>query len=174
MNDSTLISIGPTPAGPMRRMGAMLYDALLLIAVLMAVTALFLVATAGRGPDSNITLLYIYRLLLLATAAAFFGLFWTRKGCTLGMQAWRLQIETSDARLPTWRDVALRLLSAVLPWSPALLAFGVAAQSGRRSIWMVGYALLAVGVLNYIAAYWAADKRALHERWLNTRIVKRK
>ena len=44
----------------------------------------------------------------------FFGIFWRRAGQTLGMQAWRIKLVTDSGDLPTWRQVTLRVLGALL------------------------------------------------------------
>ena len=62
MNDPT-----PAPAGLLRRLGGMLYDGLLLLAVLMIATALFLPLTGGEAinPRVNPVLEWVYRATLL-------------------------------------------------------------------------------------------------------------
>lgn len=112
-------------AGVVRRFGAMLYDALLVIALLMVVTAALLPLTGGEaittervGPFE-----YFYRATLVALVIAFFGLFWTRRGQTLGMLAWRLKLIRIDGALPTWRDALIRLAAACLSWAALGLGY---------------------------------------------------
>src|SRR5690606_32152489 len=99
------------PAGVLRRFGAMFYDLLIVIALLTVVTAAFLplsgveaVSVEGVG-----ALEYVYRLVMLATSVLFFGLFWTRRGETLGMAAWRLRIERDDGGRVSWTQVLQHL-----------------------------------------------------------------
>ena len=82
-------------AGVLRRLGAMFYDLLLVLAVMMVVTAAFLPLTGGEAITSGRygAWEYAYRVLLLAIVILFFGLFWTRRGQTRGMAAWRLRLE---------------------------------------------------------------------------------
>ena len=157
-------------ANPLRRLGAMLYDALLCTAMLMIATLPFLpfIQNGNRlqGPA-----LYAHRVWLLSVWIAFFGYFWTRKGRTLGMQAWRLRIETSRGELPTWRDALARLALAAVPWLPAYVALSVAATFSLDTVRSVGLMLFALVPLNYLMAWFDPKRRAWHDRFLGTKIV---
>jgi uncharacterized RDD family membrane protein YckC len=123
-------------AGLLRRLGALTYDALLLTAVLMAVTALFLPLTGGAAVTGrNHPLLeWLYRGVLAAATVAYFGAFWTRRGQTLGMTAWRLRVEREDGGLLTWGDTLRRLAAAVLSLVPAGLGWWwILVDPGRRA-----------------------------------------
>lgn len=74
------------PAGLLRRLGAMIYDGLLMLAVWMfTLFPLVMVSNAAvSGPA--------VRALLFLELYGFFAWFWMRRGQTLGMLAWRLQI----------------------------------------------------------------------------------
>lgn len=134
-------------AGVWRRFGAMLYDTLLVIALMMLLTAAFLPLTGGeaimwsRFPAVALT----YNAARVLLVFAFFGGFWTRRGQTLGMAAWRMRVEHEDGRL--------------LRWSDALKRFAGAAVS-----------LLALG-LGYFWIWIDRDKLAWHDRWSHTRVV---
>lgn len=139
---------GPQPsAGVLRRFGAMLYDLLLVIALMMIVTAVLLPLTGGEAitMDRFGALEYVYRAALLLVLVLFFGGFWTRKGQTLGMMAWRLKLERSDARPITWTDALKRIAGACV----SLLALGL----GYFWIWI------------------DRDRLAWHDRWSRTRVV---
>jgi uncharacterized RDD family membrane protein YckC len=112
-------------AGLLRRLGAMLYDALLVLAVLMAVTLLFLPLTGGEAitPAQSGALENVYRLVLLLLIVGFFGWFWVNRGQTLGMAAWRLRVEREDGGRLTWSDSLKRLGAACLSWLPLGLGF---------------------------------------------------
>ncbi len=118
-----------TPSLPvaslLRRLGAMLYDTLLVLAVLMAVTLLVLPLTGGEAitPAQSGALETVYQLVLLVLIVAFFGWFWVNRGQTLGMAAWRLRIERWDGRSLSWSDSFKRLGAACLSWIPAGLGF---------------------------------------------------
>jgi len=137
----------PQPAGVLRRLGAMLYDTLLIIALLMAITAALLTFTGGEAitPARLGPFEYAYQALLVFAVVAFFGWFWTRRGQTLGMTAWRLQVVREDGALLTWADTLKRLACALV----SLLAGGL----GYFWIWI------------------DRDKLAWHDRWTHTRVI---
>jgi uncharacterized RDD family membrane protein YckC len=100
----------PRPAGLLRRFGAMLYDALLVLAVWL-VTLFAGVAMAGHavvGPT--------IQSLLFIELFGFFSFFWVARGQTLGMLAWRLHVVTLSGE-------RMRLSHALLRFVGALLAF---------------------------------------------------
>ena len=113
------------PAGLGRRLAALLYDALLLLALWMIATAAFLPFTGGeavRWRDSA-SLFLLHKLVMAAIVVVFYGVFWTRQGHTLGMASWRLRVERNDGTLLTWADTLRRLMAAVLSWLPAGLGW---------------------------------------------------
>jgi uncharacterized RDD family membrane protein YckC len=162
-------------AGPLRRLGAMVYDLLLVIAVLMLATAPFVPFLNGQVlmPQEVGALAYVYWTWEIIVIVAFLGFFWTRRGCTLGMQAWRLRIETNEGRLPSWRDALERIAWALAPWLPGFSLIAIAEGGGGYPLMRVGCAGLSLGLLNYCAAYFDPQRRAWHDRRLKTRIVVR-
>ena len=124
------------PAGFLRRLGALLYDSLLLLAVFMVATAMFLPLTGGEAitAPSHPWLELIYRAVLLALLVGFYGFFWTRRGQTLGMASWRLRVEREDGGTLTWSDTVRRLAAATLSLLPAGLGFvWILFDPGRRA-----------------------------------------
>ncbi|MFC2991010.1 MULTISPECIES: RDD family protein [Halomonas] len=115
------------PAGLARRLGAMIYDAFLVAAIWLLVAGLHLLAgrhllgipaeQVGDSPFWGLSL----QLLLLASAFTFFAFFWMRGGVTLGMQAWRLRMETPDGYSISLVQAAVRFLVACL----SIAAFGL-------------------------------------------------
>jgi uncharacterized RDD family membrane protein YckC len=134
-------------AGVLRRFGAMFYDLLLVIALLFVVTALLLSLTGGEAITSERfgAFEYVYQALLVAVIIGFFGLFWTRRGQTLGMMAWRLKVVREDGALLSWSDVLKRLGAAIVSWA----ALGI----GYFWIWI------------------DRDRLAWHDRWTRTRVI---
>ena len=133
---AALTSTAPARAGLLRRLGAMLYDGLLLIGVLMVATALFLPLTGGEAVVSGRSPLleWVYRAALLALIVGFFGVFWTLRGQTLGMASWRLRVEREDGTLLGWGDTLRRLAWALVSLLPAGLGFlWILLDPGRRA-----------------------------------------
>ena len=112
-------------AGLLRRLAAMFYDGLLLVAILMIATALMLPLTGGEAITSadHPWLELAYRLVIAGLVVLFFGTFWTRRGQTLGMASWRLRVEREDGALLTWGDTVKRLAAALLSWLPLGLGY---------------------------------------------------
>ena len=109
-------------AGLLRRLGAMIYDGLLVLAVLFLVTLPFVAVRGGEPvePDDNL----VYQLTVLAAIYAFFTGFWTWSGRTLGMQSWRLRLETAEGQIPSFSSAVLRFFAAILSWlvAPEIIA----------------------------------------------------
>lgn len=129
-------------------MGAMLYDLLLIVALLFAVSYVFLLLTGGEAisASSHPLLERVYQLTLLGVIVLFFGFFWTRRGGqTLGMVAWRLQVARDDGAPFTWADTLKRLAGALVSWA-------------------------ALG-LGYFWLWIDRDRLTWHDRWTRTRVV---
>jgi len=170
-----MINIPIVSASPLRRLGAMAYDTLLIAALLIVATTPFLLLAGDRVivPREVGVLAYAYWLWQAAIVVLFFGYFWTRKGQTLGMRAWRLHIQRLDGSRPTWRDTLLRLACALTPWLPAIVVAGIADHTMRATLMPVGAALLVLGFVNYLIAWFDKARRSGHDRFLSTRIVRR-
>lgn len=109
-------------AGLIRRLAAMLYDALLIIALLLTATALILPFTGGKAVTEGLAY-HIYQLYLLSIIVFFYSWCWTRSGQTLGMQAWHIRVQTEEGYLLSWPQALMRLAYAVLSWLPLGLGF---------------------------------------------------
>jgi len=95
------------PAGFSRRLGALIYDMLLILAVWF-VTLFILVAIendAVTGPT--------IQSILFLELFAFFAYFWRGRGQTLGMLAWHLRLTTLTGEPMTLIQVMLRFIAAM-------------------------------------------------------------
>jgi len=108
----------PEPAGLLRRLGAMFYDSLLLLSVLMVGTALALLVTRGAMDYHN----PFFRGYLCGLSFLFYAWFWVRGGQTLGMRTWKLRVQRLDGGPITLWQAVLRFLCAIPAW--ALLGLG--------------------------------------------------
>lgn len=115
------------PSGLLRRLGAVFYDCLLLLAVLLLVTAPFVpFLPADQIPDGPLQPIPANRLHQLLLGLAVFGYFvgyWAWRGRTLGMQSWGLQLETPGRQVPGAGRCALRFFAALLSLSALGLGF---------------------------------------------------
>ncbi len=129
--------------GLIRRLAAMLYDALLVVALLFLATIPFVALRGGEPVESDSNL--AYQISLVLVVFVFFVGFWSRSGRTLGMQSWGLQLETEDGRVPSVATASLRFFAALV----SLLPLG----------------------LGFLWSLWDPDRLAWHDRMSRTRIV---
>ncbi|MGD9169206.1 MAG: RDD family protein [Candidatus Thiodiazotropha sp.] len=116
--NSTLIDKAAHTPGFIRRLAAILYDLLLLIALLFVATAII---TLPLGHPSGAMLLVFQFFIFEIIPLIFFTGFWVRGGQTLGMRAWRLKLVRLDGGNITWSDGLKRHLAALL----SILVFGL-------------------------------------------------
>ncbi len=106
-------------SGLLRRVAAMLYDSLLVLALLMLATVPFIALRRGEAVlDSP-----AYQLSLILVIYVFFVGFWTTRGRTLGMQSWGLQLEDENGRVPGAARASLRFAAAILSFATLGLGF---------------------------------------------------
>ncbi len=98
----------------LRRLGAALYDTLLLAALLMLASFLYVpLVDQALAPPFNRA---IYQLYLLAISLAYFFWFWVHGGQTLGLRTWRLRLVARDGGAVTWMQAVRRFLAAIVSW----------------------------------------------------------
>ncbi len=103
----------PTIASLARRLITLVYDGLVLFAVLIFASALTLPFRDQSLHSAYQPLLSLY---FLGVTFCFFGWFWTHGGQTLGMRAWRLRLEQKNSSLLTWRSALLRFILSLPLW----------------------------------------------------------
>lgn len=130
-------------AGLLRRFGAIIYDTLLVTALLFLATLPFIALRGGESvePEGNLA----YQLTLLVVCYTFFVGFWVKKGRTLGMQSWGLQLESGQQQRASLAQGTIRFFAAILSWLPAGLGF----------LWQL----------------WDRDHLTWHDRLSGTRLV---
>jgi uncharacterized RDD family membrane protein YckC len=99
--------------GFFRRLTVILYDLLLLIAVLFVATALVLPLNAGKAYTTQ---QFFFPLYLLLVSFLFYAWFWTHGGQTLGLRAWKIKVLTLDKKTISWKQALLRFAAALLSW----------------------------------------------------------
>ena len=109
----------PHSAGLFRRLGALLYDWLLIIALWFVQTALLLPFTGGEALPQTGLAHWAYLALLYLTALGFFLLFWRKSGQTLGMRAWQLRLVDAQGHTPELSHLLRRALWALPSWGLA-------------------------------------------------------
>jgi uncharacterized RDD family membrane protein YckC len=103
-----------------RRLAAIVYDSLLILALLFLATLPFVGTRSGEPVDPG----YLpYQLTLIGVTWLFLAGFWSTSGRTLGMQAWRLSVEDRNGKPPSLAIATLRFAAAILSWLPFGLGF---------------------------------------------------
>lgn len=105
---------GHEPASLPRRLGAVIYDTLLLVALLMLASFLYvpvvgdmLPAPLGRA---------LYQIFLLAISFFYFTGFWVHGGQTLGLRTWKLRLVARDGSSVSWSQTTQRFALALVSW----------------------------------------------------------
>tara|TARA_Y100001968_G_scaffold21679_2_gene17133 strand:- start:6843 stop:7337 length:495 start_codon:yes stop_codon:yes gene_type:complete len=120
------------PTGIFRRLFAASYDLFLLIAAWMVTTLAYLgvhifiygePTAHAQAEDQAFVGNPSLTLILLLVMLAFYTWFWTKKGQSLGMQAWRIRLQQPDGRTITGRQALIRLAVAQASWLCAGLGF---------------------------------------------------
>ncbi|MGY6274462.1 RDD family protein [Methylomonas sp. MgM2] len=105
--------------GFFRRMAAVIYDALLLFAVLFFATVIALPFNSGQAFSSG---QYYFSWYLFGVSYFFYTWFWTHGGQTLGLRAWKMMLVNTEGTGVNWRQATLRYFAALLSW--ACFGFG--------------------------------------------------
>lgn len=121
-----------TGAGLLRRLASLLYDVLLLVAILFVATACLLPFNGGEALQPG---QWLYSAYLLALVALFFGWFWTHGGQTLGMKAWGLRVCRADGRPLAWRHAGLRMLASCVSFASLGLGYLWVVVDPQRLAW---------------------------------------
>ncbi len=156
----------PTIAKPTERIIAIVYDGMLILALLFLVgtvlTVIGTLLTMQAGTDStqaqslpNWYQNFIMTPSFVLTLVGFYGLFWRRGGQTLGMQTWRLKTVNNSGHLLSWGQSFKRILAACL--MPLLFGIIGSLVGGSRAVILTS-AFLGV-VFNYV--FCAFNRRGL-------------
>ena len=128
-------------AGLFRRLAAILYDSLLIIAMWL-ITTLLLVAFINDGAALQGPL---FQFGLYFQACLFYSYFWRLRGQTLGMQVWKIKLVSPSLQTLSWQECFARLFFALV--SVSMLGLGF--------IWML----------------FDPDRLTWHDRASGTRVV---
>ena len=130
-------------AKPGTRLAAILYDGMLILALLFLVgtilTVIGTLLTMETGTQSqqarSLPTWYQNAIMtpsFILTLVGFYGLFWRRGGQTLGMQTWRLKTVNNSGHLLTWGQSFKRILAASL--MPLIFGLIGSVIGGSRAI----------------------------------------
>ncbi|MBD3610710.1 MAG: RDD family protein [Gammaproteobacteria bacterium] len=106
-------------AGVLKRLFAMLYDALLVMALWLVASALLLPFSGDVKGEQYNPLITVY---LLIVTYLFFHWFWTHGGQTLGMRAWKIKLVHVDSKAIDWKITLLRFVTGMPAWILIIIA----------------------------------------------------
>ena len=98
------------PCSFLRRLGAILYDSILLFAVLMFATSLLMPLNGVAIESDNAA----YQIYLLIIAYIYFVWQWSFGGRTLGMRTWNIKIINEKGENPSWQQSTRRYFGSIL------------------------------------------------------------
>ena len=132
-----------------RRLAAIIYDWLLLIAVILVAVSIFTISidiifgdhTSNNLLQNPLTKI-IYQLYLVAVGVFFYVWFWTHGGQTLGMKVWKIKVVNLEGKTLSTKQALSHLFFALISCIP----FGI----------------------GFFWALISQDKRTLYDRWSKT------
>lgn len=169
----------PTIAQPTTRVVAILYDGMLILALLFLVgTTLTVIGTlmtmeTGTQSSQAQSLPTWYQNVIMTpafilTLVGFYGIFWRRGGQTLGMQTWRLKTVNNSGHLLTWGQSFKRILAACL----MPLLFGIIGSLiGESRALLLTSAILGL-IFNYVFCLFNPRGLAVQDMISNTITLK--
>lgn len=123
MNEINTPSPSLPAIGLFRRLMAICYDIFLLMAIIFLATAIVNAVNGGEAIDHSPAYRIFLSLYLGIIIFFYFGWFWTHGGQTLGMKTWRIQLINNQTKVISWRQVAIREITASLSWALFGLGF---------------------------------------------------
>ena len=108
------------PVSLARRIGAMLYDLLLLLSILIIISSIAVILF-NLTPEHPF--FFIYQAFILIISFFFYTWFWIHGGQTLGMKTWKFRITCADGSNVNWKTATIRFSVAILSWLPLGLGY---------------------------------------------------
>jgi uncharacterized RDD family membrane protein YckC len=130
-------------ASLIKRLLAMVYDSLLVMALWMLVGFVSIAFNDMEAVEASYGGAFIGSSIFIVTFL-FFAFFWTRSGQTLGMIAWRLRIETDQGQPINTKQALIRFMGALI-----------------SSFFGLGYWWI----------MFDSNKLSWHDHWSNSRVV---
>ncbi|NQX88636.1 MAG: RDD family protein [Halioglobus sp.] len=103
----------PLSPSLLRRLSALIYDTLLVIALVMVINGLAL-AVVSQISEQDVLSPPLVQCLTALTISGFFCVFWITNGQTLGMQAWRIQLVDFEGHRPNMTKALIRCVGATI------------------------------------------------------------
>ena len=154
-----------------RRLGALVYEALLLTALVFVVGFVTLPIVSGRGSDAHLLALpAIFNRVILfccefAALAAYCVWFWSYGRRTLAQKTWQLRVVDRVGAPLSTRLALARYLAC---WIGPALAFALALM--LRPFELAAYAAWLIG-FNFLWGVIDRERLFLHDRIAGTRVI---
>mgnify|MGYP001069346157 FL=1 len=136
-------AIAPEPPSILIRLAAMVYELLLVTAVVFVASFIVLPLVGELKTASQ---RHFFQAWILLVLFAYFAAFWLRSGQTLAMKTWRIRLVDRDGGRISLRQAAGRFILALLG--------------------------LALGGAGFFWALFDPDRQFLHDRLMRTRLVR--
>ena len=152
------LPVAALPCPLWRRLAALVYDLLAVVAIIMVVGLLCQLATGGTliSTGAQTVIPPWYRPLQGSVVAAYFISSWLRGGQTLGMRPWHIRLVRADGGALALQQAVLRVVVASAP----LLLLMLEPMLGlRATLWT----LLIVWAVWFAVALFDPRRRALHD-----------
>jgi uncharacterized RDD family membrane protein YckC len=160
----TYDSADALPCPLWRRLLALLYDLLAVIAIIAMMGLACQIATRGQLFDAQgHALTWWFQPLQYLAVSAYFVVSWLRGGQTLGMRPWHIRVTSRDGQAPTWKQALIRVIAA---WLPVFLLELQSAIGLHGAI----YATLGGWALWFAVALVDRRRRALHDVLAGTEV----
>jgi len=153
------------PPSLKRRLACLMYELLLMAAILLVTSAIFLPLKHELGAG---LWLVLFRLCLLGALFAYFGLSWVHGGQTVAMKAWRLKLVSTHAPTVGWGQASFRFVVALVLFIgvPVVAYLGMSGDGDR-----VARLSLLWCFAPYLWSYFDPQGQYLHDRLCGTRLI---
>lgn len=136
-------AIALTPAPLLSRFAAMVYESLLVTAVVFVASFIIMPVIGDmHAPWQR----HLFQIYILGVLFAYFSAFWLRSGQTLAMKTWHIRLVQQNGATLTFKQAVLRFIYAAL-----------------------GLMLAGIG---FWWAFFDRDKQFLHDRLAGTRLIR--
>jgi uncharacterized RDD family membrane protein YckC len=136
-------AIAPTPPSILTRLAAMVYELLLVTAVVFVASFIVLPFV---GELKTAWQRHFFQAWILLVLFVYFAAFWLRSGQTLAMKTWRIRLVNRDGGRISLRQAAGRFILALLG--------------------------LMLGGTGFFWALFDRDRQFLHDRLMGTRLIR--
>mgnify|MGYP000057577895 CR=1 FL=1 len=149
-----------------RRFASMMYEGVLLFAVVFLADYLFDTLTQSKH---GLMLRSARQAWLFLVIGGYFLLCWTRSGQTLPMKAWHIRLVAVDGTSPSFGRLVVRFL---LMWALPLLGAASVWAISKLTGWPSALALIvAAPFAVFIPTWFSPQQQFLHDQLAGTRLV---